>query len=341
MKTFYSTLAVAIMIGFSGCDTASTENPTISLQGETNIQVQLGNYSIPEGGATANDAKDGDLSNSIVRDHNIDFTRAGQYQITYDVKDSDGNTAHAVRNVTIVDANNGSGGYYDGGQTYTGAIPVITFPDGDPVYLSLGESFEKTYTAYDFEDGDLGAQVEILNAGFDANTPAGTYVVTYKVTDSSGNTVEKRRTVIVGYNNSNTDQTLNNFASWYSQKCGKTFNSSLYDVQTGAYDGAISCRDRNLYDVDLTELGIFSSIRSIDFSDNHLTSIDFSPLANTRVIEKVILSRNDFEYIDFTPLYNLKNINELWVDGNNLNYTQAQREEIYQGFNNRSFRVYF
>ncbi len=341
MKTIYSALIVAIMIGFSGCDGASTENPTLTLKGNTNIQFNLGNYSIPEEGYVASDVKDGDLTSNVQRTHNIDFSHAGQYQITYSVRDSDGNTAQAVRQVTIVDPYNGDGGYYNGGQTYTGSIPVITFPDGDPVYLSLGESFEKTYTASDFEDGDLGAQVDILNAGFDENTPAGTYTVIYRVTDSDGNTVEKRRTVIVGYNNNNTNQTLNNFADWYIQTCGKTFNRNLYDPQTGAYDGAIECRDRNMYDVDLTQLGIFSSIRSIDFSDNHLSNIDFSPLANTRVIEKVILSRNDFSYIDFTPLYNLKNINELWLDGNNLNYTRQEREEIYQGFNNRSFIVYF
>ena len=278
MKKIYSALAVAVMIGFAGCDGgASTENPTITLQGEKDIQIALGTYSIPEAGVTASDTKDGDLTNAVVRNHNIDFTKAGKYQVTYDVKDSDGNTAHAFRNVTIVDTNNGNGGYYNGGQTYKGAIPEIKFPDGDPVYLKIGEEFSKTYSAYDLEDGDLGAQVQILNAGFDANTPAGTYVVTYRVTDSDGNTVEKKRTVFVGYENSNTDQTIANFKTWYSMTCGKTFDNRLYDARTGAYDGAIECRDRNLYDIDLTQLGIFSSIRSIDFSDNHLREIDFSP----------------------------------------------------------------
>ncbi len=341
MKMIYSTLVMAIMIGFSGCDGASTENPTITLDGATDIKIALGNYSIPEGGYHASDTKDGDLTAYVIRNHNIDFSRAGQYQITYMVKDSDGNIGQAVRHVTIEDTYGVGGGYYNGGQNYRGSVPVITFPDGDPVYLSLGESFDKTYTAYDFEDGDLGDRVEILHAGFDENTPAGTYVVTYRVTDSDGNTVEKRRTVIIGYTNHTTDQSLDNFATWYMQTCGKTFNRNLYDAQTGAYDGNIECRDRNMYDVDLSELGIFSSIRSIDLSENHLSNIDFTPLQNTRVIEKIKLSYNDFSYIDFTPLYNLKNINELWLDHNNLNYTQAEREEIYQGFNNRSFTVYF
>ncbi len=340
LKNIYSSALVAIMIGFSGCDAtgASTENPTITLQGSQNIEIPLGQHSIPEAGVSARDTKDGDLTNYIKRHHNIDFNRPGRYEVTYEVRDSDGNMAQAVRYVTIVDRQNG---YYNGNQNYQGAIPVITFPDGDPVYLPLGGTFDKTYTAYDLEDGDLGAQVEILNAGFDSTTPAGTYVVTYRVTDSDNNTVEKRRTVIVGYENANTDQTINQFASWYRDTCGKSFNSRLYDSQTGAYNGAISCSNSGLYDIDLTPLSIFSSIRSIDVSHNNLQNIDFSPLANTRVIEKIDLSYNAFYDIDFTPLYNLKNINELWLNGNQLNYTQAEREEIYRGFNNRSFHIYF
>jgi Leucine-rich repeat (LRR) protein len=243
----------------------------------------------------------------------------------------------------VITNNNGqnSGGYYNGGQTYRGSIPVITFPDGDPVYLAQGEPFDKAYTAYDFEDGDLGAQVEVLNAGFTENTPAGTYVVTYRVTDSDGNTVEKKRTVFVGYTNTNTNQTIDNFATWYRDTCGQRFNRNLYDATTGAYNGNIECSNRGLYDIDLTQVGIFSTIKSLNLGHNNLRDIDFSPLSNTRVIEEVDLSYNDFAYIDFTPLYNLKNINVLRLNNNRLNYTQAEREEIYQGFNNRSFIVYF
>ena len=86
MKTIYKiSLTVAIMIGLSACDGASTENPTISLDGATDIKIALGDYSIPEGGYHASDTKDGDLTAYVTRNHNIDFTKPGQYQITYSV----------------------------------------------------------------------------------------------------------------------------------------------------------------------------------------------------------------------------------------------------------------
>ena len=349
MKKIYSSLIVAGMIGFSGCDGASRDNPTITLKGEKNVEIQLGTYSIPEAGATASDEKDGDLTNSIVRDHNINFNKAGEYQITYDVTDSDGNTAHAVRHVTIVDAYNGNGGYYNGGQTYKGAIPVITFPDGDPVYLALGQTFDKTYTAYDVEDGDLGAKVEIEGAGFDANTEAGAYVVTYKVTDSDGNFVEKKRTVFVGQYgtgnrhtwNNTTEADIQSFTRWYSMTCGQVFDRSKYNANTGYYDGDISCSQRNLFRIDLTDMQIFSTIKSVDFSHNNLESIDLTPFYKTNVIEKVDLSYNKFTDIDFRPLYALKNINELRLNNNQLHYTKEERIELYKGFNNRSFNIFF
>jgi Leucine-rich repeat (LRR) protein len=138
------------------------------------------------------------------------------------------------------------------------------------------------------------------------------------------------------------DYDLEDFKSWYSTTCNGTFNPRLYNSVSGAYNGNIDCSNRNLYDIDLNYMSIFTSIKKIDLSHNHITYIDFSPLSNTEVIEVLDISYNDLDNgIDFSPLYNLKNINELWIQGNHIEYTREEREELYRGFNNRSFTIYF
>ncbi len=346
---------------FSGCgsDVADDnlgvlddDKPKITLYGETNIQINLGvNTILEDDRFVAEDRVDGDLSNSVIRTHNIDFTKAGEYQVTYFVEDSDGYSDTAIRTVTIVGGNYDS---YNGGQQNIGSVPQITFSDGnnDTLYLTLGEQYNAfTYRATDFEDGDLTNAVRVEGADFDVNRE-GTYTVTYSVVDSNENFVEKIRTVIVrSFNLGNqvdytTTSDIDSFKIWYRDVCGKSFNSSLYNATYGSYNGTISCSYQGLYTIDLTALSIFSTIKSLDLSHNNLTDIDFNQLDlsvnNVKILEDLDLSNNNFSYIDFTPLYNLKNINNLWIQGNSLDYsTEAKREALYRIFNNKSLTIFF
>ena len=344
--------------GYNG-DIVDTENaPVITLQGDKNIEITLGTRTINEPGFTATDPQEGDITQDVKVTHDINLDRVGTYTVSYNVTDSDGYSANTVtRTVTIIDPNEGTDNnitVFNGGETYKGSVPEIKFPGGDPLYLTLGEEYDTTFSAYDFEDGDIADRVNIEGSDFNVNQ-TGTYYVTYTVTDSDNNTVTKTRTVYVGNYEADNDistwsdntwndievSDLDNFKAWYSDTCGQNFDDSLYNENTGYYDGDIICSNRGLDSIDLTTLSIFSSIRSIDFSHNNLDYIDLSPFNNTRVIERVDLSHNNFSSIDFTPLYNLKNINELWINNNNLNYTREEREEIYRVFNNRSFTIYF
>jgi hypothetical protein len=328
----------------------SSYRPHITLYGDTNVTVILGAKSI-EGdqyGYEAYDPQDGDITDRVKIVNDIDFSRVGQYSVTYSVEDSDGNRDVKYRQINIVDssASGDSGDPYYGGQTYVGSIPTITVTDGDTLYLPLGRDFTPNASATDFEDGDLSANIEI--GGDSVNIyQAGTYIVTYTVTDSDGNIVSKNQTIFVGDYGASSDSTyttidsLDEFKTWYKTECNGRFRDSLYNANRGSYDGEIDCSNRGLYNIDLNYISIFSTIKSLDLSHNNLSEIDFTPLAETRVIEKIDLSHNKFSYIDFSPLYNLKNINELWINNNNLNYTKEERIELYRGFNNRSFTIYF
>ncbi len=236
-----------------------------------------------------------------------------------------------------------------------GFEPTINLIDGDEVYLELGSSFTPRATALDVEDGDLTDNIYISS---DVDTSkSGEYTVRYSVVDSSGNSVYRDQIVYVGnfgdgyaddsgayddyeYDYSS-DITIDDFKAWYRDECGGEFDPSLYEPYSGEYRGDIDCSNRGLGYIDLTPISIFTSVKSINLSHNSLSEIDFSPLSSMKVIEKLDLSYNEFSYIDFSPLYNLENIDELWINGNSLNYTREDREELYRGFNNRSFTIYF
>ncbi|HHH18947.1 MAG TPA: DUF5011 domain-containing protein, partial [Campylobacterales bacterium] len=302
-----------------------------------------------EYGYEAIDTVDGDLTNAVERTHNIDFTRAGTYTITYFVEDSDGYTDTKTRTVTIVD---GDYDAYSGGGNVVGSAPTITFTDGkNSDFLSLGEQYvAPQYVANDFEDGDLTYWVQTQGLDFDVYT-AGTHTVTYSVSDQDGNVAYAYRTVYVGdygtaIGGSTTSGTLEAFKTWYSTTCGQSFNETLYDATTREYRGDITCSYRNLSSIDLSTLSVFLTIKSLDLSHNNLDYINFDQLGldvnNEKILEDLDLSYNNFSYIDFTPLHNLRNINNLWIQGNNLDYdTVEKREALYEIFNNRSLTIYF
>ena len=366
MKKMIALSAVTAMLMLTGCGDTVTEDgfnedaPVITLQGDREIEITLGNRTVNEPGYSATDTQDGDLTQMVQVTNDINLDVPGIYTVSYNVMDSDGLQATATRTVTIVDPNqdtNNDVTIFNGGQTYKGSVPEITFPGGNPLYLSLGEDYDNSsaYSAYDFEDGDVSKNVNIQGANFNTNQ-TGTYSVVYSVTDSHGNSVSKTRTVFVGNYTSENDTTtwsdntwndttpsdLDNFVSWYSNTCGQTFHTSLYNENTGHYNGEISCSNRGLNSIDLTTLSIFSSIHSVDLSHNKLDYIDLSPFNNTNIIEIVRLNHNNFTSIDFAPLTQLQNINELWINNNNLDYSSfSDRDDLYKQFNNQSLFIGF
>ncbi|MFQ9345159.1 MAG: immunoglobulin-like domain-containing protein [Coprococcus sp.] len=75
------------------------------------------------------------------------------------------------------------------------AAPVITANDKT---LTVGDTFDAKadVTAKDAEDGDLTQKIEVINNTVNTSK-AGSYEVTYKVTDSQGASVTKTISVTV------------------------------------------------------------------------------------------------------------------------------------------------
>lgn len=76
------------------------EEPTITLNGDANITLNVGD-TYTEKGATAKDDTDGDLTNKISTSGSVNTSKAGKYTITYTVENSKGKKAKAVRTITI------------------------------------------------------------------------------------------------------------------------------------------------------------------------------------------------------------------------------------------------
>ena len=141
---------------------------------------------------SVSDHEDGDLTNQIkvVKD-NVDPSKAGAYEVTYEVTDSLGKTTHKTIDVTILE----------------NWEPVLQIFAGNKRFIE-GEYTQEQWeeeqrmigvTAHDREDADLTDQIEVIKDTTDPTKP-GIYEVTYKVTDQWGKSDEKTIKVTVEEN---------------------------------------------------------------------------------------------------------------------------------------------
>ncbi|EUJ42492.1 immunoglobulin-like domain-containing protein [Listeria riparia] len=153
------------------------EAPVIT--GEATTKLNPNSGFDPMSTMQATDKEDGNLTDKLVIvSNNVDTSQPGNYEIVYEVTDSDGNTSTFQRAVTVTE------------------IPVITIEDN--VQVNRGTAFNPLayVKANDKEDGDLTSQVKVISNTVDINK-AGTYQVTYEVTDSDGNKATKTMQVKV------------------------------------------------------------------------------------------------------------------------------------------------
>jgi peptidoglycan/xylan/chitin deacetylase (PgdA/CDA1 family) len=77
-----------------------TQAPTITLLGKEEITITRGNEYKDEG-CTATDGYDGDITANITVTGEVDTAKTGEYTLTYEVKDSSGNTATTSRKIKV------------------------------------------------------------------------------------------------------------------------------------------------------------------------------------------------------------------------------------------------
>ena len=156
--------------------------PIIKAEDKT---ITVGDTFDPMAGVTATDAEDGNLTAKIeVKKNDVDTTKAGKYEVTYKVTDTQG--ASFTKSITVT---------VNPKMEVLNEAPVIHATDKT---ITVGDTFNPKdgVTATDVEDGDLTAKIIVEKNDVDT-TKAGKYEVTYKVTDNQGATRTKTITVTV------------------------------------------------------------------------------------------------------------------------------------------------
>ncbi len=132
----------------------------------------------------AYDEVDGDLTESINFEGEVDFETAGTYEFILTVNDQTGNRKIAYFTITVID----------------NQPPVIS--GYHRIYYSIGDDI-LDYTKYvevsDQEDGDITELLEVIDSHVDLTLP-GIYPLTYLVEDSFGNQTEQVISVQVSEN---------------------------------------------------------------------------------------------------------------------------------------------
>ena len=166
----------ALVDGLSVKDNGKT--PVITLIGANPQSIKLGTPYV-ELNASTNDG-------SIHIDSSaVDINTLGKYSVTYTATSSNGKVTQVSRTVNVIEA-----------VIVDTKFPVITLKGENPLNLKTGDNYIETgANATDDVDGDVSASIIIGGDTVDTNT-AGTYTVTYNVSDEKGNkAVEVKRTV--------------------------------------------------------------------------------------------------------------------------------------------------
>ena len=186
-----------------------TTPPVITLSGATSVNLTVGG-TYTDAGATASDNKDGVITANIVKTGTVDTAVAGTYTITYNVSDAAGNNATVVtRTVNVLAA-----------VVVDTTPPVITLSGATSVNLTVGGTYtDAGATASDNKDGVITAN--IVKTGTVDTAVAGTYTITYNVSDAAGNNATAvTRTV-------NVSEILDSYANWVVAKGDSYSNLSL------------------------------------------------------------------------------------------------------------------
>ena len=171
----------------------------------------------------ATDSEDGDLTDKVAVEGNVNTTKAGVYTITITVQDSKGALATKKVTVTVKE------------KEVVNQKPTIS---ADNVTITEGDSFDKSMLnikANDSEDGDLADKVEI--SGEVNAMKAGTYTLTLTVKDSKGATATTKVTVTVKAKEVKNEApviTANDVTIKCGDKLSKTmFNAKANDNEDG------------------------------------------------------------------------------------------------------------
>ncbi|NRB80402.1 MAG: DUF5011 domain-containing protein, partial [Saccharospirillaceae bacterium] len=164
---------------------ADLSKPDLFLRGDSSITIELGALYTDEG-VIALDNVDGDISQTVIIDNNVDINSIGLYSVIYNVSDAAGNVAQSVtRNISVQDS----------------FAPIITVPagiivgadnsDGTTSDNILISTFLTNATVMDAD------QISLFEHNAPLIFPIGPTIVTFSATDITGNVGQLQSTIMV------------------------------------------------------------------------------------------------------------------------------------------------
>lgn len=130
------------------------KEPVITLKGNTEVTIYVKNE-YKEPGFTASDNYDGDITDKVVVQNNVDNSKIGSYEIVYKVSDSSGNETSVKRVVKVINRPVSS-------SFYTSVtVPTVTGTKGSLQMVSLAEG----------QLGNVGGEIYWRWYGFNYKVP--------------------------------------------------------------------------------------------------------------------------------------------------------------------------
>lgn len=216
----------------------------------SDVYLKVGDKFDVLAGITASDLEDGNVTDKIiVLTNSVDMTKSGTYSVEYSVTDSDNNTTTIKRNVYV----------------RTNDKPVIHASDQT---FKAGATFDvmQGMSASDTEDGDITSKVSVTANDVNA-MKAGTYHVTYSVTDSDNNTTNKTITITVLTNEKPVIE-----ASDITQKAHRPLDPLAGVVASDLEDGDLTASIKVIAnDVNIDVPGEYHITYSVLDSDGNMT----------------------------------------------------------------------
>ena len=210
--------------------------PVITLKGFASMTLENG-QAYSETGFTAVDCKGLDLTSSVRTTGSVDIWTAGLYTITYEVSDSAGLTAKAIRSVTVKAPV----------PPPPPQAPKITIIGSNPIILHQTSSTpykEQSARAVDYDGTDISSQVKIT--GSVNRTVAGTYKLTYSITGKDGVTATATRDVRILAPTEKKDPRTKYGLSGQAKQGGKVTHTGITSSELGFLDLTVRTIDKNM-----------------------------------------------------------------------------------------------
>ena len=178
-----------------------TTAPVITLNGSATVTHEASTPFL-DAGAGWTDTVDG--QGSLNGAGAVNVAVVGSYQLTFDYTDAAGNpAARVIRTVNVVDT----------------TVPVISLTGDQEVRHQVWQAYlDDGATGIDSVDGNLTSSILLVNP-VDLNQP-GRYVLTYDLTDASGNAAQQISRTVEVYNSAPNDILLSGAILYENQPAG-------------------------------------------------------------------------------------------------------------------------